>query len=93
MRNELGVLVIGDDNPRDALGPRVHVEGVGLLLHVLSRAGGGALSHGPGEVGQEFADGAALEEGEAAEVAGFDELLRGFRGVAEDLVEGEGGLV
>ena len=86
MRDERRILLVADDDPRDALGARISVESVGLLFDVLALAGARALGHGFGEEGHEFADGGAGEAGVGGEVALGAEFDCGFGFVFEDLV-------
>ena len=85
MRHQRRVLVIADNYPRHAFAPSVRVEGVALLLDVLSLARGGALGDGFGEEGHEFADAGAGEAGVGGEVALGAEFDGGFGFVLEDL--------
>lgn len=64
--------------PAESFGARIGVEGVGLLLDILTLAGGCALGDGFGEDCKEFADVAAGEAGEGGEVAFSGEFDGGF---------------
>lgn len=75
MCHETWVLVVGDDDTSHTLGACICVEGVLLLLDILSLAWLCALCDGFGEHGQEFtyaATGEAREGGELGFGAEFD---------------------
>ena len=86
VRYERRVLVVGDDYCGYAFGPRVGVEGVGLLFDVLTLARAGSLRDGFAEERHEFADAGAGEAGVGGEVAFGAEFDRGLFLVFEDLV-------
>lgn len=87
MRHERRIFMIADNNPRDALTPRIGVEGITLLFDVLALTGTGALGDGFGEERHEFADGGAGEAGVGGEIALGAEFDGGFGLVFEDLRE------
>lgn len=83
--DQLGILVVADDDTGKALGPPVDVEGVRLLLDVLPRARGHALGHGAGEQGEELADGGALEVRKGVKGLDGHQLVGWFWVVADHL--------
>lgn len=56
VRDQGRVLLVRDDDARDAFAAAVGVEGVGLLFDVLPLAGSGAFGDGFGEEGHELAN-------------------------------------
>lgn len=90
MRHQGGVLVIADDYAGAAFAAGVRVEGVGLLLDVLSLSWPGTFGDSFAEERHEFADARAGEAGVAGEIALGAEFDGGFAFIVEDLWTGEG---
>lgn len=86
MRNQRRVFVVAYDYAGDALAASIGMEGVRLLLDILSLAGSGALCYGFAEEGHEFADAATGEAGEGGEFAFGAEFDGWLVFILEDLV-------